>query len=357
MADHLLLARARREGSPLVDGERAVFVWEGDAPPPVILGDFCDWGMGGKPLKATLAAPGVWTYTLPLLPDAYMEYTFSADGTDAGRLPDPLNPRRIWNGINAYNHFFTMPALPPAALTTRRLPGAPRGTLTRHRIDVSPPRLISGRGRTVWLYQPPTDAPCPLLMVLDGGDYLRRGKIIPLLENLMAQKRIRPLALALVENGGAARFYEYLASEATLAFLSGGVLSLAQEHLRLLSHEAQPGAHGILGASMGGLMALYAGLRMPELFGAVISQSGAFALGLPAPPVTTDLVLHLPRRDLRIWQDCRVYEWLLEPNRAMAALLRERGYDAHYREASSGHNYTAWRMLLPDALARLFPAS
>src|SRR6478735_6381442 len=38
-----LLERARREGAPLIDGERATFVWEGERPPR-LAGDFNRWG-------------------------------------------------------------------------------------------------------------------------------------------------------------------------------------------------------------------------------------------------------------------------------------------------------------------------
>ena len=37
------------------------------------------------------------------------------------------------------------------------------------------------------------------------------------------------------------------------------------------------------------------------------------------------------------------YEWLLESNRRLHALLVERGYDVTYREYNGGHNYPAWR--------------
>jgi enterochelin esterase family protein len=37
------------------------------------------------------------------------------------------------------------------------------------------------------------------------------------------------------------------------------------------------------------------------------------------------------------------YEWLLEPNRRLHALLQEHGYDVTYREYNAGHNFPAWR--------------
>ena len=122
--------------------------------------------------------------------------------------------------------------------------------------------MVGGK-RPVWLYQPPTPDPVPLVVVWDGGDYYRRGRLTQIVDNLIAQRRIRPIALALVENGGPARVVEYACSDATIGFVMECVLPLAAERLRLLDVRTSPGAYGVLGASMGGLMALYLGLRAP----------------------------------------------------------------------------------------------
>ena len=60
--------------------------------------------------------------------------------------------------------------------------------------------------------------------------------------------------------------------ESTLLFVAAQVLPLARAHLNLLDPAKHPGAYGVLGASMGGLMALYTGLRLPRIFGHVLSQ-------------------------------------------------------------------------------------
>jgi enterochelin esterase family protein len=107
---------------------------------------------------------------------------------------------------------------------------------------------------------------------------------------------------------------------------------------------------------MGGLMALYAGLRAPHIFGHIASQSGAFRLHPERPFVVYDLARHLPPPDLRLWLDCGLYERLIDGNREMAALLSERGSSFTYHEYSGGHNYTCWSMVLPRALETIYGA-
>jgi enterochelin esterase-like enzyme len=340
---HPVLQRAIGGGAPVLAEASAAFLWRGD-PPPQLIGDFTDW----EPAQALDLEPldqGLWVLTLTFPPDAYLEYAFWRDGE---RLADPLNPHTTPDGFGNENHYFYMPAAGPTPLARRQR--VPHGELTRHIIQ--DPFLLAGSSRPVYLYRPPVEGPCPLLVVFDGQDYRRRAKLINIVENLVAQQRIRPVALALLHHGGPARGVEYACSEATLGVLVEHVLPLARSELDLVDVEAQPGAYGIAGASMGGLMALYTGLRVPHIFGHVLSQAGAFTLG-DYDTVVWDLVRHGPPRPLRIWMDVGRYEWLLDCNRGMHGLLVERGYEVNFQEHNTGHNYPAWRDRLSEALTWL----
>ena len=341
-----LLERVRREGNPLINGDTATFVWHGKTAPKLIE-DLHGWEENPQPLQRI--SPDIWSATITLSADAYLEYGFFDPGTKT-RCTDPLNPRRVWNGINAHNHFFYMPEGRPTTLV-RPGKGIARGKVTRH--EVQSEMLTARKKRTVNLYKPPTEKPVPLLVVYDGTDYLRRGKLAVIVDNLIAQKRIRPVALAMLHNGGRARFVEYGCSDVTLALLVETVLPLARQHLNLVNITKQPGAYGVLGASMGGVMALYTGLRMPEIFGKVLSQSGAFTLW-GRSSVAVELVRHAPRPDIDIWMDVGRLEWLLEDNRMMHALLQEKGYRVIYREVNGGHNFTSWRDDVQRGLEELF---
>jgi enterochelin esterase family protein len=147
--------------------------------------------------------------------------------------------------------------------------------------------------------------------------------------------------MVLVDHGGQARFMEYASSDTTIRFLEKTVLPFARERLNVID---DPTLHGVLGASMGGLMALYTALRAPAHFGRLISQSGAFAIHGPQDfePIIFDVVRYGTARPV-IWMDVGRYEGLLKGNREMYDLLRERGYDVTYREYNAGHNHESWR--------------
>jgi enterochelin esterase family protein len=341
-----LLERARKEGNPLINSDTATFIWQGKTAPKLIE-DLHGWEE--SPQEMERISPGLWAATLTLPRDAYLEYAF-LDPKTGQRILDPLNPQRVWNGISNNNHFFYMPDAAPTPLV-RPGKGIARGTVSRHEVQTE--MLTASRRRTVYLYKPPTEEPVPLVVVYDGIDYLRRGKLAVILDNLIAQKRIRPLALAMLQNGGQARFVEYGCSDITLAFLVETILPLARQNLKLADIKKHPGAYGVLGASMGGVMALYTGLRLPEMFGKVLSQSGAFTLW-ERPSVAVDLVQHAPHPEMDIWMDVGRLEWLLEDNRKMRALLKGKGYRVTYREVNGAHNFTSWRDDVWRGLEALF---
>ncbi|MBI3738651.1 MAG: esterase family protein [Chloroflexi bacterium] len=344
MKEHPLQKRLHAEGNPLIDDDVVTFLWEGKSAPELI-DDLHRWEESPQRLKRLGA--GLWAVSFSLAADAYLEYSFR-DPKSKKRFRDPFNKNRIYNGVGSYNNFFYMPGASPSPWTKVNN-DIDHGKITRHEIETW---MLGGRGkRTVHLYHPPTLEPAPLLVVYDGNDYLQRGKITTILDNLIAQKRIRPIALALLQNGGQhRRFIEYADSDATLSWLRHDVLPLAHRKLKLTDER---GAFGVLGASMGGLMSMYTGLRMPETFGRIISQSGVFSFeGLDCSVV--DLIRYAPRSDVKIWMDVGKMDFLLEDNRRMQPILKEQGYNITYRENGGAHNFTTWRDSLSQALISMF---
>lgn len=350
------MSRLWQLGTPLIEGNTATFVWYGDQP-PLLRGDFNNWSESNTPTwtphrpaeEGENAQMTVWTCSLRFPEDAYIEYCL---GPDSNRQSDPFNKRTTPNGMGATNHYFYMPAARPTPLTRKRR-NVLQGSIIRQRLPTA--GLLTGSRRRVYLYRPASVGPLPLLVVLDGNDYLRRARLANILDNLIHQNRIQPLAAAFVANAGRHhRLVEYAGNESTLLWLQQHLLPWAGEQLSLLDAGEHPGAHGILGASLGGLMALYAGLRLPHIFGRILSQSGAFRLGEQETVVMQLVQAGVPLPP-HIWLDVGRYERLREVNRQLAALLRERGASFGYHEFNAGHNYPAWRDNLWRGLQALFP--
>jgi enterochelin esterase-like enzyme len=352
-----LLRRAQEYGTPIIQGNRATFIWEGETA-PLLISDSSGWDERPKAFKRlsvnSRRAPlqPLWSTSLTIPPDAYVEYAF-LDPDSQEHILDPYNTRSTSNGMGNRNNFFYMPEAAPSPVSLRRV-DVPAGRLTHHRVDTW--MMQDDAERDVYLYTPPGKGPFPLLVVYDGPDYLHRGRLATIVENLIAEKRIRPIAMALLQNGRSRRHLEYICSDATISWIEQEVLPLARKHLKLLNIKRQPGSYGVLGASAGGIAAMYTGLRMPEVFGKVLSQSGVFSLegrGL----VAMDLVRYRHAQDIKIWMDIGTMDELLADNRQMSRLLHEQDYNVTYREFQGGHNYTSWRDDVWRGLEALFPPS
>jgi enterochelin esterase family protein len=340
---------ANEFGNPVIEDDAATFVWFGKKA-PLIRGDFTDWEWG-KPAKFKRVEPGRWLFRHTFPMDAYIEYAFW-DGDQ--RVPDPLNNRKTPNGVGEVNHYFYMPQAGPNPLAQRsKQHKRIQGTLSNHIIESS---LLANGKRRIYLYQPETKSPCPLLVVWDGYDYLRRARLDIIIDNLIAQKRITPIALAMIPNGGKARMVEYACSEASPALIEAEILPLCQKQLNLIDIRQNPSAYGILGASMGGLMALYSALRLPHIFGSVISQSGAFSM-FERNMVVWDLLENAHSLPQTISMSVGQFDFvsLLIANREMAHLVRQLSIDFYYREYPAGHNFPAWRDDINHHLEHIFP--
>lgn len=331
--------------TPVIEGNQATFFWYG-AGQPQLIGDFNYWSVDQPPIEFELVGEGAWKRTLTLPKDAYLEYGLVVDGE---RIADPLNPNSADDGMGHTNSYFWMPDAHDTPLATIQ-PDVPQGTITTHGVDGR--GYVVGSSRTVHLYRPATDEKTPLLVVFDGTGYVEKARLPIIVDNLIAQKRIRPISMALIDPGGTGRTVEYACSDTTVAFLMYCVLPLARQQLNLLD---TPGAFGMMGASMGGLMSLYTALRAPEIFGRVLSQSGAFRGDfIFYRSVIHDLIDYMPPQPVRVFMDAGRHEWFIDSNREMAALLDKRGYDVRYHEHNSGHNYPSWRNHVAAGLEFLF---
>lgn len=343
-----LLKRVKKEGNPLIDDDQVTFVWKGKKAPYLHIETRLY-----QPVKLKKVGKKLWAHTETILPDAYIEYFFATKKVNAKTIvKDPFNANTTDTGVGHDNTYFSMPEHKHTNLGIKRK-GIQTGTISKHKLKDS--FIIPNQKRDLWLYHPPTDEPVPLLVVLDGRDYKQRGRVAHITDNLIAEGRIQPIAIAMLENADSWRTMEYNQGDSIPMLIHRSLLPFAQKKLNLLDIEENQGAYGILGASMGGLMALYIGLRLPHIFGKVISQAGAFfKFDEDTPSLIHVLVDTLPQAPIKIWQDIGTYDFLYRDNLDMRQRLDAKGYDLTYVEYSGGHNYTNWRNNLPSALETMY---
>jgi enterochelin esterase family protein len=278
--------------------------------------------------------------------------------------PDPLARRTFVfpgdEGIPEDEDFvcsmLEMPGAPAPQWSTRRL-DVPAGQVELHRVGSE----LLGNERRVWVYTPPGydpgHEPYHLLVVFDGFAYLRVIPTPTILDNLLASGRLPPFVALLVDNVDRER---ELPCHAPFAdFLARELLPWARGRYVVT---ADPARTVVAGSSYGGLAAAYAGLRHPEAFGNVLSQSGAFWWRAEGDAEHEWLIRRFvagPRLPLRFSLDVGTFEngfkdpGMLAANRHLRDVLRAKGYPVAYAEYVGGHDYPCWEVTLPEGLLAL----
>jgi enterochelin esterase-like enzyme len=314
------------------------------------------------------AGGGWWERSYELEGDVRTGYWYTRVLAPSGigdLIADPLNPRGHVYPANPDD-----PEDEDMALSLIELPGAtplrwsvpaegvPRG-------EVAMERLVSARlenEREVFTYRPAQyDAghSYPLLICFDGWAYVQEA-YVPLptvLDNLIATGAIPPVVAVLPDSlDSATRQRELKLHEPFVEFLVEELLPWAHDRL---SFEDDPARTVVAGSSLGGLTAAFCGLRRPDLFGLVLSQSGAFQRGLAPEFAEAD------RLPLRFALDVGELETtsfgrfpsLYHANLHLRDVLVAKGYDVSLRTFPGGHDYLWWRETVADGLITLLASA
>lgn len=216
----------------------------------------------------------------------------------------------------------------------------------------------------------------PFMVVHDGPGQAKGYSII--LDNLIAQKRIPPIVLIAIANGGGdaqghQRGKEYDTLSGVFAeYIEAEVLPRVEKHARV-KLTRDPDGRAVMGNSSGGSAALIMAWFRPDLYRRVLTTSGTFVnQAWPFDPKYPDgawgfhktLIPDSPKKPLRVFLSVGdadllnpnvmrdgMHDWV-EANHRMARVLKAKGYDYQYLFCrGSGHSVgNAQQQFLPHAI-------
>ncbi|MDX6402730.1 MAG: hypothetical protein QOH70_185 [Blastocatellia bacterium] len=287
---------------------------------------------------------------------------------------DPLNPLQYVERANEFNPYevstysaLELPSAEPQVWTVVR-PKVPTGRVQRDKFISK----LLGNERPIWIYTPhgysADKKPYGLLVLSDGGLYVNAAHVATTLDNLIAAGVIPPLVAVMVDNPN--RWRELSCNSAYADFLAAEIVPWVRANYHATDRPEQT---IIGGSSLGGLQAAFVGLRHPEVFGNVLSQSGAFDWKPDGEKEWEWLNRQFavsPRLPLRFsfeagllegtwwWRSLPQRDLLPQPpllmvNRNLRDTLTSKGYPVHYTEFNGNHGLLNWRGTLANHLIAL----
>jgi enterochelin esterase-like enzyme len=315
-----------------------------------------------------LADTDIWYVTLHLKRDIRFRYQLSPNdppGFDepsmairlAGLQADPLNRKQMRRGSALFS-IAEMPDAPKSPWTSER-PQIAKGKVQEFHLESS----ALGGNRKLVIYTPSGYAiggdPLALLIVFDGDTYTNEIPTPVILDNLLAEKRIRPVIALFLNNVD--RQKELGCNQLFSEYLAGELLPWLRTHYLLSS---DPNKTVLAGSSRGGLAAACAAMEHPELFGNVLSQSAEFQWSPDSngePDEIVQRALQRPHVPVRFYLEVGTDELNfvgrnpIVSGRHFRDVLRAKGYSVSWHEFSGGHDFICWRESLADGLMKIMP--
>ncbi|MDF2090716.1 alpha/beta hydrolase-fold protein [Knoellia sp. 3-2P3] len=347
-----------RHGSPIVEGERATFLFRGE-----VDGVYVRHRVVGLPdplEMRRLEGTDLWAASTVLPEGSRVEYQLETRrGEHHERFNDPLNPRVAHSPMGSSSVCAAVGYEVPEWV--HHDPEARPGDLHEEVLRSKALR----RDQSVHLYLPARFNRAmryPLLVVHDGTDYLNFAAMRTVLDNLIHRLDIAPMVVAFVPPRD--RLKEYPNHAPHARFIARELVPRLTEQLPLLD---APEGRCLMGSSFGGIASLSTAVRYPGLFGSLLLQSASLVFtdigfehggGPYFDPVVKFVNRYRarPTRPVeRMFMSCGTYEPLITPNRSMVSVFRSAGVTVNYTEARDGHNWENWRDRLRDGLSWVFP--
>jgi enterochelin esterase-like enzyme len=291
---------------------------------------------------------GVWTATTDTISRGLHYYSLLLDGLP---VADPASD--TFYGMGRMASGIEIPNRSGSFYATKDVP---HGDIRVKRFYSN----VTNSWRQAYIYAPPgyeasPTEKYPVLYLLHGGGedesgWAKQGKTDLILDNLLAEKKVKPMLVVMMDGnmggpGGIAGF-----SETTLqAFereLKQTVIPFVESNFRVA-----PGANNraLAGLSMGGLQTLYAGARNSDMF----SYLGVFSSGFFAnnPKLSDPQYAYLKTNTNTLNQNLKQL-WLsmggpediaYANNKIMRAKFDELGIKYAYSEYPGGHTWPVWR--------------
>ncbi|MCX6306582.1 MAG: alpha/beta hydrolase-fold protein [Bacteroidetes bacterium] len=278
--------------------------------------------------------------------DARLDYKFVINGSNW--ILDPRNPNTCIGGYGP-NSELRMPGylLPPEIAFYAVIP---HGTIS----DTTFYSSSLGNSRPVKVYLPPGypsgSNAYPVILFHDGPEYLGLGKTANIFDYLISEHLMTPVIGVFVPPVDRSAEYAGSKIDKFTEFINGELMPVIDARYKT---SKDPSRRAMAGASDGGNISLYIGMKHPEQFGKIAAQSSDVI------PVISQTFSTGPKLNLELYIDIGTYDIaaLIPMVHGLRDILQAKGYNYQFREWHEGHSWGNWKGHLGLVLMQFFPWS
>jgi enterochelin esterase family protein len=329
---------------PLVEHDTLVhFMYNGKAQSVSMAGDATGW-KPGEPFT-NLKGTDFWYYTTIYESDARLDYKLVINNSEW--ILDPGNPDTCQGGFGP-NSELRMPhcqVVPPEPIYYENIP---HGNI----VDTSFFSVHLGNTREIKIYLPAgygeKTAVYPVILFHDGLDYFRVCKANNILDYLIYNKMMAPVIGIFVPAVNREEEYAGAKKDLFTQFIVNELMPVIDKRYRT---STEPGKRAMIGASNGGNISLYIGVRHPEVFGKIGAQSSNVIREI------TDALMAEQKPNLSFYLDIGKYDIdiLVPMVHNLKNLLEKQKYTYQYYQWNEGHSWGNWKEHLRYPLKYFFP--
>lgn len=326
---------------PLIENDTEVlFIYKGEVMNPKIAGDFTGWAPSLS--FTSVAGTDFFYYSTHFESNARVEYKFVVNGN---WILDPKNPKTFKGGMGI-NSELRMPGytIPPEVLF---YPLIPHGIV----VDTSFFSQKLGNSRPVKIYLPPgytVKKQYPVILFHDGLEFISLADILNVLDYLIAHHEIEPVIGVFVPPVDRTNEYAGKKKDEFIAFLVNEIMPIID---RKFTTSKDPAKRATFGISDGGNIALYLGMKHPEIFGKIAAMSS------DVQTVISTGFQKSAKMNLEFYMDIGTYDipMLIPMVNDFIKILQNKNYSFQYKHWNEGHSWGNWKTHVSIPLRQFFP--
>jgi enterochelin esterase-like enzyme len=329
--------------TPYMDADtNCHFLYLGTTTSVKIAGDFTQWNPNLSMIS--VAGTDFWYHSARFEADARLDYKIVVNGSNW--ILDPKNTYTCQGGFGP-NSELRMPLF-QSRPEIEYYANIHHGTI----VDTSFFSTNLNNSRTIRIYLPPgygsIKKEYPVIVFHDGPDYITLGKTKNILDYLIDNKSIQPVIGIFVPAVNRTEEYNGSKKEKYTKFIVEELMpNIDQRYMT----SKNPQKRANIGASSGGNISLYIGMKHPEAFGKIAAQSSSIE------SVISSTFQSSEKMNLELYLDYGTYDIpvIVSWGNNFIPILQEKGYTYQFKTWHEGHSWGNWKGHLYLPLLQFFP--